>query len=112
MPGEFFALAVDHLFGRDLTCPGLSMRDRRMGRDRGADRSRPVGSARVQVNAVLHNDELTIDELRNCCVHYPLCRLPAGLAAEQCDRAGSGCCKQAVENLARCPTRKPMPEVP
>lgn len=46
MPGEFFALTVDHLFGRIWTRPGLSMRDRRMARDRGADRSRPVGSAR------------------------------------------------------------------
>lgn len=30
MPGEFFALTVDHLFGRIWTRPGLSMRDRRM----------------------------------------------------------------------------------
>ena len=30
MPGEFFALTVDHLFGTIWTRPGLSMRDRRM----------------------------------------------------------------------------------
>lgn len=45
MPGEFFALTVDHLFGRIWTRPGLSMRDRRMAVI-AADRSRPVGSAR------------------------------------------------------------------
>ena len=28
--GEFFALTVDHLFGRIWTRPGLSMRDKRM----------------------------------------------------------------------------------
>ena len=30
VPGEFFALTVEHLFGRIWTRPGLSMRDRRM----------------------------------------------------------------------------------
>ena len=30
MPGEFFALTVDHLFGTIWTREGLSMRDRRM----------------------------------------------------------------------------------
>ena len=30
MPGEYFALTVDHLFGTIWTRPGLSMRDKRM----------------------------------------------------------------------------------
>ena len=30
MPGEYFALTVDHLFGTIWSRPGLSMRDRRM----------------------------------------------------------------------------------
>ena len=29
MPGEYFAVTVDHLFGTIWTRPGLSMRDRR-----------------------------------------------------------------------------------
>ena len=32
MPGEYFALTVDHLFGTIWSRPGLSMRDRRMMR--------------------------------------------------------------------------------
>lgn len=88
MPGEFFALTVDHLFGRIWTRPGLSMRDRRMAVIAVLTAQGQSDLLEVQVNAVLHNDELTIDELRE--LHYPLCRLPAGLAAEQCDRAGSG----------------------
>ena len=30
MPGEYFALTVDHLFGTIWTRPGLSMRDKRI----------------------------------------------------------------------------------
>lgn len=74
MPGEFFALTVDHLFGRIWTRPGLSMRDRRMAVIAVLTAQGQSDLLEVQVNAV----------------HYPLCRLPAGLAAEQCDRAGSG----------------------
>ena len=31
MPGDFFALTVDHLFGDIWSRPGLSMRDKRDG---------------------------------------------------------------------------------
>ena len=34
MPGDFFGLTVDHLFGTIWTRPGLSMRDRRYDADR------------------------------------------------------------------------------
>ncbi|MBV9352399.1 MAG: carboxymuconolactone decarboxylase family protein [Mycobacterium sp.] len=73
VPGEFFALTVEHLFGRIWTRPGLSMRDRRMmlvavltalGQEELLD---------VQVNAVLQNGELTREELREMAIfltHY------------------------------------------
>jgi 4-carboxymuconolactone decarboxylase len=73
VPGEFFALTVEHLFGRIWTRPGLSMRDRRMmlvavlttlGQDELLE---------VQVNAVLQNGELTREELREMAIfltHY------------------------------------------
>lgn len=73
MPGDYFALTVDHLFGTIWTRPGLAMRDRRFmllavltaqGQDDLLD---------IQVNAALHNDELSIEELREAAVfitHY------------------------------------------
>lgn len=56
MPGEFFALTVDHLFGRIWTRPGLSMRDRRMAVIAVLTAQGQSDLLEVQVNAVLHND--------------------------------------------------------
>ncbi|WP_156166239.1 carboxymuconolactone decarboxylase family protein [Mycobacterium haemophilum] len=73
MPGEYFALTVDHLFGRIWTRPGLSMRDRRMVVIAVLTAQGQSDLLEVQVNAVLHNGELTLDELRELAVfitHY------------------------------------------
>ncbi len=73
MPGEFFALTVDHLFGRIWTRSGLSMRDRRMAVIAVLTAQGLTDLLEVQVNAVLHNEEFTLDELREFAVfitHY------------------------------------------
>jgi 4-carboxymuconolactone decarboxylase len=73
MPGEYLALTVDHLFGRIWTRPGLSMRDRRMMVISVVTALGLDDLLEVQVNAVLQNEELTEDELREMAVfltHY------------------------------------------
>ena len=73
MPGEYFALTVDHLFARIWTRPGLSMRDRRMMVIAVVTALGLDDLLEVQVNAVLMNGELTEDELREMAVfltHY------------------------------------------
>ncbi len=73
MPGEYFALTADHLFGRIWTRPGLSMRDRRMAVIAILTAQGQSDLLEVQANAVLHNEELTVDELRELAVfitHY------------------------------------------
>ena len=70
---DFFALTVDHLFGTIWSRPGLSMRDRRMMligvlAAQGMDEL-----LEVQANAILHNEELTREELREIAIfvtHY------------------------------------------
>ncbi|MCV7123922.1 carboxymuconolactone decarboxylase family protein [Mycobacterium lacus] len=73
MPGEYFALTVDHLFGKIWTRPGLSMRDRRMAVIAVLTAQGQSDLLEVQVNAVLHNEEFTLDELRELAIfitHY------------------------------------------
>ena len=64
MPGEYFALTADHLFGRIWTRPGLSMRDKRLMTLAVVTALGEKDLAEIQVNAALHNGELTEDELR------------------------------------------------
>ncbi|MBW0016748.1 MAG: carboxymuconolactone decarboxylase family protein [Mycobacterium sp.] len=73
VPGEFFALTVEHLFGRIWTRPGLSMRDRRMMLLGVLTALNQEDLLEVQVNAVLQNQELTREELREMAIfltHY------------------------------------------
>ena len=73
MPGEFFALTVDHLFGTIWTRPGLSMRDRRMMLFGVLTALNQEELIEVQANAVLQNEELTREELREMAIfltHY------------------------------------------
>ena len=73
MPGEFFALTVDHLFGTIWTRLGLSMRDRRMMLLGVLTALNQEELIEVQVNAVLQNEELTREELREMAIfltHY------------------------------------------
>jgi 4-carboxymuconolactone decarboxylase len=73
VPGEFFGLTVEHLFGRIWTRPGLSMRDRRMMLIAVLTALNQEELLQVQVNAVLQNEELTREELREMAIfltHY------------------------------------------
>jgi 4-carboxymuconolactone decarboxylase len=73
VPGEFFALTVDHLFGTIWTRPGLSMRDRRMMLFAVLTALCQEELMEVQINAVLQNEELTREELREMAIfltHY------------------------------------------
>ncbi|HZE14572.1 MAG TPA: carboxymuconolactone decarboxylase family protein [Mycobacterium sp.] len=73
VPGEFFALTVEHLFGRIWTRPGLSMRDRRMMLVAVLTTLGQEELLEVQVNAVLQNGEMTREELREMAIfltHY------------------------------------------
>jgi 4-carboxymuconolactone decarboxylase len=82
MPGEYFALTVDHLFGKIWTRPGLSMRDRRLMVLSVVTALGLQDLLEVQVNAVLQNGELTEDELREMAIfltHYVGFPLGSGL---------------------------------
>ncbi len=73
MPGEYFALTVDHLFGTIWSRPGLTMRDRRMMLIGVLAAQGMEELLEVQANAILHNEELTSDELREIAIfvtHY------------------------------------------
>jgi 4-carboxymuconolactone decarboxylase len=73
VPGEFFSLTVEHLFGRIWTRPGLSMRDRRMMLLAVLTTLNQDELLEVQVNAILQNGELTREELREMAIfltHY------------------------------------------
>lgn len=73
MPGEYFALTVDHLFGSIWTRPGLSMRDKRIMTLSVVTALGLQDLSEVQVNAALQNEELTEDELREMAIfltHY------------------------------------------
>jgi 4-carboxymuconolactone decarboxylase len=73
MPGEYFALTVDHLFGTIWSRPGLTMRDRRMMLIGVLAAQGMEELLEVQANAILHNEELTRDELREIAIfitHY------------------------------------------
>lgn len=73
MPGDYFALTVDHLFGRIWSRAGLSMRDKRLITLAVVTAAGEKDLAEIQVNAALHNGELTDDELREMAIfitHY------------------------------------------
>jgi len=82
MPGEYFALTVDHLFGRIWTREGLSMRDKRIMTLSVVTALGLQDLSEVQVNAALQNEELTEDELREMAIfltHYVGFPLGSGL---------------------------------
>ena len=73
MPGDFFALTVDHLFGDIWSRPGLSMRDKRLITLAVVTALGLPDLAEIQVNAALENEEMTADELREMAIfitHY------------------------------------------
>lgn len=73
LPGDYFALTVDHLFADIWSRPGLSMRDKRLITLSVVTALGLQDLADIQVNAALHNDEMTEDELREMAIfitHY------------------------------------------
>ena len=73
LPGDYFAMTVEHLFGTVWTRPELSMRDRRLLLLAVLTALGQEDLLEIQVNAALHNDELTKDELREAALfvtHY------------------------------------------
>ncbi|MGB2920313.1 MAG: carboxymuconolactone decarboxylase family protein [Mycobacterium sp.] len=69
----YFDLTVDHLFGTIWTRPGLSMREKRMMTLTCVTAVGNADLAEIQVNAALHNGELTGAELKEMAVfltHY------------------------------------------
>jgi 4-carboxymuconolactone decarboxylase len=108
MPGDYFALTVDHLFGTIWSRPGLSMRDRRLMTLTVVTAHGLKDLAEVQVNAALENGELTEDELREMAIfltHYLGFPLGSGLngviervTAKRRTSAGGGADKKANVN--------------
>jgi len=73
MPGDYFALTADHLFGTIWSRPGLSMREKRMMTLTCVTALGISDLAEIQVNAALHNGELTVEELKEMAIfltHY------------------------------------------
>lgn len=73
MPGDYFALTADHLFGTIWSRPGLSMREKRMMTLTCVTALGITDLAEIQVNAALHNGELTVEELKEMAIfltHY------------------------------------------
>ncbi|MCF6387366.1 carboxymuconolactone decarboxylase family protein [Mycobacterium sp. MBM] len=73
MPGDYFALTVDHLFADIWSRPGLSMRDRRIMVLTVVTALGNADLTDVQVSAALATDELSEEELREMAIfltHY------------------------------------------
>lgn len=73
LPGDFFALTVDHLFADIWSRPGLSMRDKRLVTLSVVTALGLPDLAEIQINAALQNREMTEAELRDLAVfitHY------------------------------------------
>lgn len=73
LPGDFFALTADHLFADIWSRPGLSMRDKRIMTLSVVTALGLPDLAEIQVNAALHNAEMSPEELRAMAVfitHY------------------------------------------
>lgn len=73
MPGDYFALTADHLFGDIWSRPGLSMREKRMMTLTCVTALGITDLAEIQVNAALGNGEFNVDELKEMAIfltHY------------------------------------------
>ncbi len=73
MPGDYFALTADHLFGTIWSRPGLSMRDKRLMTLTVVTALGITDLAEIQANAALANGEIEEDELKEMAIfltHY------------------------------------------
>lgn len=92
MPGDYFALTADHLFGNIWSRPGLSMRDKRIMTLTVVTALGITDLAEIQVTAALNNGELTEEELKEMAIfltHYvgfPLGSKLDGVVTKVADR--------------------------
>jgi 4-carboxymuconolactone decarboxylase len=73
LPGDYFAVTVDHLFAEIWNRSGLSVRDRRLLLLGVIAALGETSVLPVQLNAALANDELSADQLREIAIfltHY------------------------------------------
>lgn len=73
MPGDYFALTVDHLFANVWNRPGLTMRDRRIMVLTVVTALGNADLTETQVNAALASDEVSEEDLREIAIfltHY------------------------------------------
>ena len=73
LPGDYFAVTVDHLFGEIWNREGLSVRDRRLLLLGVIAALGETSVLPVQIDAALANDELSPDQLREIAIflsHY------------------------------------------
>ncbi len=73
LPGDYFALTVDHLFADIWSRPGLGMRDKRLITLSVVCALGLPDLAEIQISAALHNQEMTEAELREMAIfitHY------------------------------------------
>jgi 4-carboxymuconolactone decarboxylase len=73
LPGDYFKVTVDHLFGDIWTREGLTVRDRRLLLLGVIAALGETSVLPTQLDAALSNDELTADQLREIAIfltHY------------------------------------------
>lgn len=64
LPGDFFAVTIDHLFANIWSRPGLSIRDRRLLLLGAVTAQGAHDIAEIQIESALNNGELDADQLR------------------------------------------------
>ena len=105
MPGDYFALTADHLFGTIWSRPGLSMRDKRMMTLTCVTALGISELAEIQVNAALANEEFTEDELKEMAIfltHYlgfPLGSKFDGVVTKVCKARKKGAVEDRKANV-------------
>ncbi len=107
MPGEYFALTVDHLFGTIWTPPGLSMRDRRMMLLGVLAAQGMEELMEVQANAILaQRGDDAGGAAGDRDLPHPLRRVPAGLQARRRVQTGGGQTQEGRGEGRRRETRR------
>lgn len=73
VPGDFFAVTIDHLFAEIWTRPALTIRERRLLLLGAVAAQGNVDIAKIQLTAALHNEEFDATQLREIALfltHY------------------------------------------
>jgi 4-carboxymuconolactone decarboxylase len=73
VPGDFFAVTIDHLFAEIWARPALTIRERRLLLIGAVAAQGNMDIAKIQLTAALHNEEFDADQLREIALfltHY------------------------------------------